>query len=865
MKTGYMQLIKFQSLALLAFLMIPLQFAHGAEFALMNRVISYDVNSGDAFWVVSTNSNMPANWRYPDDYYYGEIYTRYEVISVATNEPFGMQFGIFQYHPDVSHRDSVGELCELVRPLHGAGFVAINHSSPSTWWKDKGGVDFSRIQDLQSMSAIIYASNPNWPVSPPANGGDPAGLAWAQRFSWFPVTIRVTVVAVSSGSTFSGWDNYIPNPALQKATPTYGIDYIHETTDKGIPSTDEYSYYPTMHGAVSGNGTKISVPPGRELYFRTKAADGLKASEIQVLRVPVRPATPTFTLDQVNHRTSTAVSSDYEYCNFADMADAVTGNGTNVSIPAGTTKYFCTKATASSFKSKPLALNESTKSALPHEFVIFNDYADFPNNTDTNGFYYFYYNADMPVNWLTPENYYGGMIYIRYQLLNQVTSTPMGLQFGIWQMTPPETGELHETMSNIMPMNGPGTIAYSSGSLSVANDYWRLDNSLDFTRMNLTWHFGILPWKINPSDVQIRQENPSVWDERNTYFFPAKAYVTVVAVASGYNFSGFSNYLGVKPPLPVYTVNFATSKTNEIVPVTDEYSYNPDMSSPHSGTGAAIDLQPGQTVYFRTKAQDINPASDIGRIFVPAIPAAPTFTIDFTLAKTVQNIPSSIEYDMTGTFNSPAVGNGSQLTLTPGQNLYFRQKSSDSTFAGQVFLLTVPNQIMLGYTGADTITDNKFTIYALLNGVVPAITVQNIHVINGAVQNLQNGNVFDVYPGTKGPVSVYIPVNAIAGNSFASNTVNVYYDQLPTGIADLNGDVFRIYPNPSQDRKITVQTKLNVPYRLNIYSVEGTFVKSVEMNGSEYQQIDLGDLQKGMYFLKINSGRGVSMQKLVLQ
>jgi hypothetical protein len=866
MKTLFPQFFKIQSMALLIFMLVPFLPVKSAEFVIMNRVISWDVNSGDAFWTIPVDSRWPTNWIYPNDYYHGKIYTRYEVLSVATSEPFGMQFGIFQWQPNAANRDSCGEMCELVRPLQGAGDVAISSSSPSTWWTSHGGVDFSRVvADFQSMSAIIYAADPNWPVSPPANGGDPAGLAWSQRFNWFPVTIRVTVVAVSTGSTFSGWGNYIINPNLRKATPTYGIDYINETTDKAVPSTDEYSQYPTMSGALSGNGQKIPVPPGQRLYFRTKAADGKLASEIQILVVPIRPSTPVFILDQVNHRTTTAVSSDYEYCDFTDMADAVTGDGTNVDIPAGTTKYFCKKATGSSFRSKAQALNESAKEPLAHEFVIFNNYADFPNNSDTNGFYYFYYNADMPVNWKSPENYYGGMIYIRYEIVSVKTPTQIGLQFGIWQMTPPETGELHETMSQIEQLSGSGSVAYSSGSLSVGNDFWSLDNNLDFTRMNLTWHMGILPWKVNPSDQQIRQENPTVWDIRNTYWFPMKVRVTVVAVASGYNFSGWSNYMSLKPAAPSYSIDYAAEKTNQVITATDEYSYSPTMSPAYQGTGTALDIQPGQTIYFRTKAQGINSESDIQRLIVPARPAAPSVSIDFEQEKTVQNISADIEYSTSASFTSPSVGTGNQIAVTPGQELFFRQKSSNSSFSGEILHLAVPEKILLGYTGADTITDNKFTVYAILNDVIPALSLDNIVVTNGSAQNLQNGNTFDVYPVSEGSVSVIIPVNTLANGNFASNEVNVYYNKIVTGIPDLSENGFLIYPNPSQTGIINVKTKLNLSYTVGIYSVDGNLIRSFKMNNSDLQQINLQNLQKGLYFLKIRTTHDLGFQKLVLK
>ena len=82
---------------------------------------------------------------------------------------------------------------------------------------------------------------------------------------------------------------------------------------------------------------------------------------------------------------------------------------------------------------------------------------------------------------------------------------------------------------------------------------------VDYTQMDKVWHFGINPWKVSTGQ-QIRQENADVWAERYTYWFPMKVKVTVVAVASGYTFSGWSNYVTTKPATPTYGIDY----TNEL-------------------------------------------------------------------------------------------------------------------------------------------------------------------------------------------------------------------------------------------------------------------------------------------------------------
>jgi hypothetical protein len=970
------------------------------EFVIMNRVISWDVNSGDAFWSFKPDATMPSNWKSPENYFDGKIYTRYEVLSVATNVPFGLQFDLFQWkNPEHTIE---GELCEDVRWMNnGAGTVVESSSTPSAWWSFNGGVDFSKINDLQSLSITIWCNDPQAPVSKAFQGGDDAGIAWSKRFNWFPVEVRVTVIAVSYGSTFSGWENYVPDLSTMKPKPSYGIDFLNETTDKIVPPTDEYSMFPEMTYAVSGNNQKISLMPGRRYYFRTKAGNGLAASPVQILVVPERPATPAFALDQINNRTTATVNSSFEYSDNPDMSQVLSGAGDYVSIPAGTSKFFRKKATVSTFRSNIQTLNASSRAPIPHEFVIFNNVIDYPNTTDTNGFYYFWHNADMPVNWLSPENYYNGQIYVRYQILEQNTSTQIGLQFGIWQKLMPESGELYETMSEVKTLNGPGSVVTANSSPS---SWWKLNGGVDYTRMNLTWHFGINPWKVS-TNQQIRQENPGVWNERYTYWFPMKVYVTIVAVASGYSFSGWNNYLGVKPQAPVYTFSYETMETDQVVPSTDEYSFSPDMVPAYQGTGAKITVTPGQDIYFRTKANGVYTASDIRHVIVPARPQTPAFTIDYLQEYTSEIISSEYEYssssDMSNatvcpgtrmeimpgstlyfrkkatstsfssliqTLAAPArpstpsysidydsektveiiglnddysydsdmsqavsgtnarldltpgsdlyfrtratgssfssdiqflevkdrpatpvytidfansttneivnsqtefsedpdfsvsdLGSETKIVITPGVDLYFRKIAGDQSFASTTFHLDVPEGINLIYLGNDTILSNQFILRA--DKPDGSFTLDELLISNGTAMNLRQYNAFDVVAINPGAVVVYIPATS---NAFASNIVRVYYDN-STGFSNLEDEAFSVFPNPTNKGRICIFSKNTNSYAVDLISAGGLTIRTYPETEKIYQYLELSDLSKGIYFLKIKYDNSIRIQKIVLE
>jgi hypothetical protein len=252
-----------------------------SEFLIFDGQITWNEDAKSAFYMFMPDASMPANWLYPNDYYNGMIYTRYEILSVATKTPCGMQFGIFQWHPNAKQQDFCGELCEKIRWLNnGVGSVAENGSSPSTWWKAYGGVDFSRMGDIQSLCPTIWCNDPVWPVGKPGQGGDDAGIAWSKRFNWFPITLRVTIVAVSAGSAFSGWSNYIQSTHDEsQEKPTYIISpnpsyngVFNIQTDINLPySLEIISLEGKIRKVISGKGTEDlqinlqDIPKG--MYF----------------------------------------------------------------------------------------------------------------------------------------------------------------------------------------------------------------------------------------------------------------------------------------------------------------------------------------------------------------------------------------------------------------------------------------------------------------------------------------------------------------------------------------------------------------------------------------------------------------------
>jgi hypothetical protein len=434
-----------------------------------------------------------------------------------------------------------------------------------------------------------------------------------------------------------------------------------------------------MTPVYSGTGSKLTVTPGQDIYFRTKAQGVYTASEIQHIAIPQRPATPAFAIDYTQEKTTDVIASDYQYGYQADLSDAVTGDGTKLTITPGTNVYFRKPGSSSSFAS-----------------------------------------------------------------LIQTLAVP------------------------------------------------------------------------------------------------------------------------ARPATPAYTINYATSRTNEIIPSGVDYSVNADMSGAISGTNAAISLTPGTDLYFKIRPTASSFCSGIFSLDVKQKPATPSFTLNFESETTAQNVGDIIEYADNSNFSGAVAGTGQKITVTPGQNLWFRQAATANSFCSDAFEMVVPERSSLDYLGTDTVTTNKIVLRAM----VPegyTFSLDNLMISNGTASNLRNLNAFDVTALSKGWVVVTIPVNAFSEGNFASNIVRVYYDNTSTGTKLNEEDKFNVYPNPVNKGRLCIQNSSADAYTLDIISGGGVLVKSFPLNQDKNQFIDIADLSKGIYILRFNGKNQINIQKLIVE
>ncbi len=610
------------------------------------------------------------------------------------------------------------------------------------------------------------------------------------------------------------------------SVPAYQINYATERTSQLIPAADEYSYYSDMSFATSGTGVALSLIPGTDVYFRTKASINSFISGIQHLTVGLRPASPEFHINYVNETTSENINNTIEYSPAADMASALTGTGVPVTLTPGQIMYFRVKATASSFASLNHLLNVPARPAAPPGYTI--DYINERTIEEVN----------TDITFSTSPTYSNPVSGTG----SRVTVTP-GQDLYFWIKG--STGVFNSSTFRLIVPNRPVAPAVT----------------IDFTREVTSTISSAEEWSTSPTlATAITGTNTGIPVTPGT-----DLYIRNLATANA--FKSLTQNLNVpdRPATPSYQINYVTEKTSKAVPITDEYSRYPDMSSASSGTGIALSLTPGTDLFFRTKASASSFISEIQYLSVGFRPAPPAFQINFENITTLENVNNTIEYSSSSDMASATTGKGVPVSLSPGHDMYFRIKATGSAFASLNFPLLVPAAPILVYTGNDTTTSGTITVQAVLEETMTGFDLTDLSVINGTAQNIRENNTFDVIAGERGLVTVNILSNAFGGASFPSNAVTVFYNKNATGISLSEESQFIVYPNPSHDGIIHIKAENGLPFTVEVYSNEGALVKIWDMNGGKDQIINLQALAKGIYFLKINARGKTFIKKAVLE
>ncbi|WP_264531224.1 cadherin-like beta sandwich domain-containing protein [Flavobacterium sp. N502540] len=193
-----------------------------------------------------------------------------------------------------------------------------------------------------------------------------------------------------------------------------------------------------------------------------------------------------------------------------------------------------------------------------------------------------------------------------------------------------------------------------------------------------------------------------------------------------------------------------------------------------------------------------------------------------------------------------STGNPAAITITSNvatlSNLSSSVGTLDPVFSPDMidYKARVPNEV------------SSITVTPVATDANATIKVNEVVVVSG-----KPSQKIDLAIGTS--TVVKIEVTAQDGTV---KTYTVTIEKNSLGVVENKIEGFTVYPNPVQEGKIYIQTKSTVAKNVKIFDVSGKKVLSVQTTDRE---VNIGDLQKGVYIMKVNQDGAEATEKLIVE
>jgi hypothetical protein len=231
--------------------------------------------------------------------------------------------------------------------------------------------------------------------------------------------------------------------------------------------------------------------------------------------------------------------------------------------------------------------------------------------------------------------------------------------------------------------------------------------------------------------------------------------------------------------------------------------------------------------------------------------------------------------------SSASVCQGTSITLTGnGANDYSWTSSQTGTSTGGTLTFTPTGNITVNMsgtvTGCSAAGTSAINITVITTPATPSITQSGdtLHsgsILVGAMYAWYKGGVLQTTTSTPYYILTSAGIYTVkVKNGDCSSVESPAFAAIYTGIKNASNSVsvFEVYPNPTEGKlKLNISLTKNAAVQLRIYSADGR-----ELYGQSYtntrvlnEEMNLQDLSKGVYILRLNVDDEVYYHKIVKQ
>ena len=379
----------------------------------------------------------------------------------------------------------------------------------------------------------------------------------------------------ATASSFASLDFHLVVPN-RPAQPVFTIDFSNEKTMENVSSGYSYSISPAFTNPINGVGNKVSLIPGQDLYLMMNPTSVAFASVIQQLIIPERQATPNISIDYINE-ISSVVSSALEWSLYASISPATQGLDATLNIVPGTDLYFRRKATSGTFKSEIQHLVVPVRPSTPNVLINYSD--------ETTGI------IPSSIVWslnapMTPAT----------QGQNQAIPVTPGID--LYFMTQATQSGFKSSVQHLIIANRPAAPAYSinyqlvkTNEPVIAADDYATNNDMTNAIPGTNAAINLTPG----TDLYFRTRSTSSSFYSHVQFLEVKP----------------------RPETPVFTIDYITGTTSEIVDADIVYSSHANFSGSANGNGEVLEIEPGRDVYFMQNSASSSFSSEVFHLVVP--------------------------------------------------------------------------------------------------------------------------------------------------------------------------------------------------------------------------------------------------------